>query len=187
MHRAFVGVLGLALIASAGCRATQNSADVAGEGWTGLAEPGEIIEARRVLMIQVERLMKPIDAFTLEEKGDLPALRSAGATIEAMMLAFPHLFPPATNLYDATVRESPTVALPAIWDDFPAFRAFAEASERSAAAIAGHEDAESLRTAGLALRASCDGCHARFMRPYTPPEVTPEDLDFDFDSVFEEN
>ena len=32
-------------------------------GWTGVTEPGEVIEARRVLMTEAERLMKPIDSF----------------------------------------------------------------------------------------------------------------------------
>jgi cytochrome c556 len=144
----------------------------------------EVIEARRVLMLRVEELMKPIDALTVAETGELASLQSAAASIEAMMLAFPHLFPPATNLYDASVRESPTSALPAIWADPPAFRAFAEAAEHAAATIVQAADKETLRTAGGALRASCDGCHAQFMKAYTPPKVTQEDLDFDFDPVF---
>lgn len=149
------------------------------------ADVEEIIEARRVLMQQVERHMKPIDEFTVTPSGDLAALRSAGQTIEAMMLAFPHLFPPATNRYDATVRESPTSALPQIWKDQAAFRTLAAASEQASAAIAAAGDAASLRTAARALRASCDGCHVRFMKAYTPPTVTQEDRDVDFDSVFQ--
>jgi cytochrome c556 len=151
---------------------------------TPSTDTAEIIEARRVLMLQIDRLMKPIDAFTVEGKGDIPALQSAAGAIEAMILAFPHLFPPESNLYDASVRESPTTALPAVWEDQEAFRTFAQEAERSAAAIAGTDDAAALRAEAVALRGACDGCHAQFMKPYTPPRVTQEDRDFDFDSVF---
>ena len=37
--------------------------------------------------------------------------------------------------------------------------------------------------ASMRLRAACDACHAGFMKPYTPPVVTDEDRNFDFDSV----
>ena len=155
-----------------------------GEGWTGLSEPEEIIEARRVLMIQMEPLMRPIDAFSAGEPGDLPGLRAAAATLESMLMAFPHLFPPTTNRYDPTTRESPTFALPAIWENFAAFRTVSETAVMAAASMAAAaEDEESLRKAGRSLRASCDGCHAVFAKPYTPPTVTQDDLDFDFDSV----
>ena len=192
MLKVLIGILALAAMVIGGLlvmrtmpRATEDvPSGGAVEAPAALSEPGEIIEARRVLMLRMEEQMRPIDELTASGKGDLAALRSAGATIEAMMLAFPHLFPPATNLFDPASRESPTYALPAIWDDFASFRTFAEASERAAATMAGSEDAESMQAAGRSLRASCDGCHARFTRPYTPPKVTQEDLDFDFDSVF---
>ena len=46
---------------------------------------------------------------------------------------------------------------------------------------------DALRTAALALRATCDACHAINLRPYEPSEVTEEDLDFDFDSIFKKD
>ena len=185
MQRVFLALLVVVGIVIGGVLLLRNSEPVT---LTGVADSStdvmEIIEARRVLMLRIEELMKPIDALTVEQTGDLLALHSAAASIEAMMLAFPHLFPPVTNLYDANVRESPTTALPAIWDDLPAFRTVAAEAEGAAATIAQTGDMETLRTAGRALRASCDGCHARFMKAYTPPRVTQEDLDFDFDPVF---
>lgn len=186
-----VGIVALAIGAS-GCEApaqdpardaAQRSAPDERPGWTGITEPEEVIEARRVLMIDVERQMVPIDNFTAGEPADLDALRAAATTIEAMLLAFPHLFPPTTDLYDPTVLESPTTALPAIWQDFDAFLALAESGESAAATMAAADDAEALRSAGRALRATCDACHAQFSRPYVPPEVTQEDLEFDFEAV----
>jgi hypothetical protein len=49
--------------------------------------------------------------------------------------------------------------------------------------MAESKGASELRAAGLSLRASCDACHALYLRPYVRGEVSQEDLDFDFDSV----
>jgi cytochrome c556 len=152
-------------------------------GWTGLTAPEEVIEARRVLMTETERLMKPIDGFIVGEPADAALLRENAAAIEAMLLALPHLFPPTTNLFEPTALDPPTVALPTIWQRFPAFETFAASAESAAAALAAAEDGEPLRAASERLRAACDRCHAAFMKPYTPPVVTDEDLSFDFESV----
>jgi cytochrome c556 len=164
-------------------RAEPPAAAVEGPGWTGLTQPGEVIEARRVLMLETERLMKPLDSYSIGEPGDPEALRSAARTLEPMLLALPHLFPPTTNLFDPTTREPPTIALPTIWTRFAAFTTFAESAERAAAAAAVAEDGEPLREASARLRAACDTCHRAFTKPYTPPVVTDEDLNFDFESV----
>jgi cytochrome c556 len=152
-------------------------------GWTGLTEPEEIIEARRVLMTETERLITPIDAFTIGTPADPHVLRENARAIEAMLLSLPHLFPPTTNRYDPTVLESPTVALPAIWKNFDAFLAQAETAEMAAAALVTTADDDSLRAAAMQLRAACDACHAAYMKPYTPPEASAEDFEFDFESA----
>jgi len=152
-------------------------------GWTGITEPDEVIEARRALMTEVETLMKPVDNFIAGEPADAATLRANAAAIEPMLLALPHLFPPTTNLFDPDALDPPTLALPTIWQRFPAFQTFATSAERAAAALATSEDGEPLRGASARLRASCDACHAAFMKPYTPPVVTDEDREFDFESV----
>jgi cytochrome c556 len=182
MHRTHIAVIALAVGAMGGWALAQSPAPE-GAGWTGMTEPEELIEARRVLMIEVERQMIPIDRFTVGEPADLAALKSAAETLEAMLLAFPHLFPPTTNLYDPAELEPPTRALPEIWQDFDSFRTLAEAAETAAGSMAAADGADALRTAGLNLRATCDACHAQFARPYASPKVTEEDLEFDFDAV----
>ena len=151
--------------------------------WTGIAEPEELIEARRALMDRAEDLMKPIDGFTVGEPADPKELRENAETIGAMLHAVPHLFPPTTNQFDPEARDPPTLALPTIWQRFAAFETFAENAQRMAAALEMSEDGEPLRAASAQLRAACDACHAGFMKPYTPPVVTDEDKNFDFDSV----
>jgi cytochrome c556 len=152
-------------------------------GWTGLTVPDEIIEARRVLMIESQRLMQPVEGFIAGERAEAEVLRANAATLEALMLALPHLFPPTTNLFDPNEIDPPTLALPAIWQRFPAFMTFAGSAERAAAALRDAEDEQALRAASERLRSTCDVCHSSFMRPYTPPVVTDEDLSFDFESV----
>jgi cytochrome c556 len=164
-------------------RSADAAAPLEEPGWTGLTEPEEVIEARRVLMLETERLMMPIDGFTIGEAADPDILREYARSIEAMLLALPHLFPPTTNRYDPSTIESPTIALPAIWESFDAFLAQAETAEMAAAAVIAVTDDESLRAAGMQLRAACDACHAAYTKPYIPPKPIPEDFEFDFESA----
>ena len=172
-----------AAVVASGAFAQQ--APPAGPGWTGLTHPEDVILARQELMIEAERLMRPIDSFTAGEAADESDLRSAAETIHHIMLAVPHLFPPPTNRHDPTAAEPVTLALPAIWQDFAAFYALATAASHAATTLAGSSDAAALVADGRALRAACDGCHAPFLRPYVPAQITEEDLEFDFDSIFE--
>lgn len=156
-------------------------ADVpSGAGWTGLTEPEEVIEARRVLMIEAERQMKAIDLYTLGEPADPAALRSAAVTIEPLLLALPHLFPPTTNLFDPNDLESPTIALPALWRNFATFQKLVDNAETAAIALASAHDEAALKDAARNLRATCDACHMTFTKKYEPPKVTDEDRNFDF-------
>jgi cytochrome c556 len=144
-------------------------------------DPMEIIEARRVLMREAGRQMEPIDQYTLGTPADPAALKSAAQTIEALLLALPHLFPPSTNRFDATTREPPTITLPAVWENFAAFQEMGVASEAAAARLMAAEGEEPLRDAARELRAACDACHVAFTKPYVPPTVTDEDRNFDFE------
>lgn len=183
MYRTYIRMIALAVSALGGYALAQAPAPDEGAGWTGLTEPEEVIEARRMLMLEIERQMLPVDSFTVGEPTDPASLKSAASTMGAMLVAFPHLFPPTTNLFDPTVPESPTLALPEIWQNFDSFLMLGEAAEAAAAAMAAADGTEALRAAGVKLRGTCDACHALFMRPYTPPAATEEDLEFDFDSV----
>ena len=110
-------------------------------------------------------------------------LRENATSLEALLLALPHLFPPTTNQFDPSALDPPTTALPTIWQRFPAFLTFAESAERAAAALREANDTEALSAASARLRGACDACHASFMKPYTPPQTRPEDFEFDFESV----
>jgi cytochrome c556 len=183
-------VAGLALALALGATTGASADDAApanGPGWTGLTNPQAVIDARVALMVEIERLMKPIDLLTTGERAPPDELRSAATTIAKMLLAVPHLFPPTTNLYDAKAETPATIAMPAIWTSFPAFEQMAKASAAAAEAIAATQDEKGLEAAGLKLRATCDACHAPYLRTYVAEGVSSDDVNFDFDSVLKKN
>ena len=47
-------------------------------------------------------------------------------------------------------------------------------------------DPDGIKAGALALRGSCDACHALFLRPYTAAKVNDQDANFDFDKLFED-
>jgi cytochrome c556 len=157
----------------------------AGEpGWTGVSDPNDVIAARQGLMAELERLMQPLDSFTAGENVAVEVLRSNATTLSSLLAVLPHLFPPTTNLYDAAAAQPVTIALPAIWESFPAFYALADAATQSAADMAEKRTPEQLAQAATRLRASCDACHTPYLRAYVPEAVNDSDKEFDFDSVF---
>ncbi|MGD2167249.1 MAG: cytochrome c [Gammaproteobacteria bacterium] len=175
----FLAVAGL-------CACDAALAQLDGPGWTGRTDPEAVIAARQALMTEMERLIMPIDLFTVGESADPDDLRSAALSIAQMIRAFPHLFPPTTDLYDAQADTPATLALPAVWDDFPAFYSLSAAATAAAQALSMATSESELTAGAKGLRAACDACHASFLLPYTPSTITSEDLEFDFDSLFEE-
>src|SRR5512143_4353549 len=126
-------IAGVTLVSVAiGVAFAADPAPKAGPGWTGLTEPEELIEAREALMVEMERIMRPLDSYTIGEPADPEDLRSIAQTVSQMMLAVPHLFPPTTNLYDPKAVEPKTLALPPIWKNWTAFEKMAVASHEKA-------------------------------------------------------
>src|SRR5690606_9953391 len=71
-----------------------------GPGWTGETHAEDIVAARRAVMLEMERLMRPLDARAAGEPGDPEFLREAAGTISTFLLTVPHLFPPTTHPQD---------------------------------------------------------------------------------------
>jgi len=184
MKRIFIARAMLATAAAlAGIALAADAAPGQGPGWTGITNPQDVIRARQELMEHIEELMQPIDTIQVKDTNDLDTLRGNAEIISAMLLAVPHLFPPTTNRYDPKAEEPATLALPAIWKDFGSFYELATAASSAAQTMAETKGKEPLRTASLKLRASCDACHALYLRPYAPPKVLDSDRAFDFDSA----
>jgi cytochrome c556 len=177
--------LGTGLLLAATTNAPGNgTTPQAAPGWTGLSKPNEVIHARAELMEHMEELMRPIDTITVQPVRDRELLRFNAEVLGAMLGAVPHLFPPTTNLYDPKAITPETLALPAIWRNFDCFYSLAEAARRAAEEFAASKGDAALRNASLKLRASCDACHALYLRKYMPPQAQPSDYLFDFSSAF---
>jgi cytochrome c556 len=146
----------------------------------------DVIAARQALMVAAENLMQSIDTYTVDDSIDPETMRTHADAIAAMLLALPHLFPANTNSYDPAAEFPETLALPAVWENFAGFYAMASVAAAAAAQLAETFDPDALATASLGLRASCDACHSLYLLPYEPPTVTQEELDFDFDSIFDQ-
>ncbi|HEU4625065.1 MAG TPA: cytochrome c [Steroidobacteraceae bacterium] len=184
MRRVFIARAVLTTMATAaGLACAARPAPDAGPGWTGLTHPEQVITARQELMEHIELLMEPIDTIQVEDVKNPEQLRANAETIEAMLLALPHLFPPTTNRYDPKAEEPATLALPGIWKNFDSFYRLAAAAASAAQKMSETQGKEPLRNASRELRASCDACHTLYLRPYVPPKVLDSDTNFDFDSV----
>lgn len=171
------------LLTSCGKHTPEAAAPAPDPSLTGLTRPMELIHARWELMDHVQLLMQPIDATQVEKVRDAGQPRINARAIAAMLRALPHLFPPGTNLYKPEGPEFPTLALPTIWKNFDGFYNLATASARSADELAATTTDQALREAAAKLRASCDACHALYVRRYVPQKPQASDYEFDFDSA----
>jgi cytochrome c556 len=175
----------LILTLAAGLCATAPAADSppAGAGWTGLTRPKDVIHARGELMEHMEELMRPIDTITVGPVKDVDQLHFNAEVVGAILTAVPHLFPPTTNLYDPKAITPETIALPAIWKNWDSFYQLAQSAAKAAEQFAGTQGDAALRNASRRLRASCDACHALYLRKYESPKVQPSDYQFDFSAA----
>jgi len=183
--RSIFRFLPAAALLSATVASAQPGAAADGPGWTGATHPDEVIAARRALMLELQEQMRPIDSVAAGEAAEPTELREAARAIAAMLAAVPHLFPPTTNRYDPDAETPATLALPVVWEDFQGFHSLATSATAAATNMAETEAESDLPAAARALRGACDACHGVYMREYAGPKVTPEDLDFDFDSLFD--
>jgi cytochrome c556 len=136
-------------------------------------------------MERMEILMQPIDTITIQTGPvkNVEQLHQNAEAVASILTAVPHLFPPTTNLYDPKSQTPATIALPAIWQNFDAFYQLAGAASKAATEMAATKGDKPLRAASLKLRASCDACHALFLRKYEGPKAQSSDAQFDFDKA----
>ena len=134
-------------------------------------------------MEEIQHLMQPIDTFQVVDTDNLNGFRFAANTVHVMLLALPHLFPPTTNLYDlgptrprrSRYRRSGRISTRFTASPLPPRKPRKPWPTRP--------PASSSYAPRVALRASCDACHALFLRPYHESKVSDADINFDFDSV----
>jgi cytochrome c556 len=131
------------------------------------ATPGDAIIARKTMMDSLSDKMDTIEAMVASGKINLDQGRADADTISTFLMAFPHLFPPATNQWKPNVDRDPatdTFASPDIWSKFADFYRQATAASKSAYAASRAQGDNEFKAAMMQLRTQCNTCHAAYMK-----------------------
>jgi cytochrome c556 len=124
----------------------------------------DTIFARKILMGAIDMNMDEIETMLAPEgKLDLAEGQEHAETISTMLMAFPHLFPPATNQWKAGAERDPatdTSASPELWTNFADFYARADEASKIAWSASRAKRAADFRGFIGQLRERCNACHA---------------------------
>jgi cytochrome c556 len=148
-----VAVLGTSFIASA---QDQSAATVK-----------DVIFARKTLMSAISDNMDQIEGMISTGKIDIADAHEHADTISIMLMAFPHLFPPASNQWKPNVDIDPatdTFASPDAWTNFPDFYKRATAASKTAYDMSRADKVDELKTRTTELRGACNACHAAYLK-----------------------
>jgi cytochrome c556 len=131
------------------------------------ATAADAIIARKTVMEALSEKMDDIEGAISAGKVNLDQAHAAADTISIFMLAFPHLFPPASNQWKPTGDRDPatdTFASPDVWTRFADFYQQATAASKSAFAASRSPNEADLKTAIARLRTQCNACHEAYLK-----------------------
>jgi cytochrome c556 len=125
----------------------------------------DAIFARKTMMDFMCDRMAQIEVMIGQGKVDVRFAQASGEAISAMLLAFPHLFPPSSNRWrpDDPDPVSQTLASPSIWSSFADFQRQAADGAMLAHALGRADTAEDVKSRARELRIACDSCHALYL------------------------
>jgi cytochrome c556 len=129
--------------------------------------PADVIVARKTVMDSLSDKMDDIEAAIAAGKVNLDAVRSNADTISVFLMAFPHLFPPATNQWKPGVPHDPvtdTFASPDVWTKSADFYKLAAAASKSAYNASRAANENDLKAAVSQLRTQCNDCHGAYLK-----------------------
>jgi len=128
----------------------------------------DVIFARKAMMSAISDNMDEIEMMIAVNKIDLDDGHEHGDTISIMFLAFPHLFPPASNQWKPNNPDldpaTDTFASPEAWNTFSDFYQRAAAASKIAYNISRADKVEEFKAAAMQLRAACNACHAAYLK-----------------------
>jgi cytochrome c556 len=130
--------------------------------------PNDTIFARKILMGAIDMNMDEVE--TMLAPGGKLVLSDAqehAETISTMLMAFPHLFPPATNQWKPGAERDPatdTFANPGLWSNFADFYQRATEASKIAWSASRAKRADEFRPLIGQLRQRCNACHALNMK-----------------------
>jgi cytochrome c556 len=134
----------------------------------GAPPPKETIFARKILMDTIGTTMDEIEGM-LEPGGKFDAgdAREHADLISVLLLAFPHMFPAATNQWRAGAERDAaldTFAAPELWSKFEDFYARAKEASKTAFAASRAATFKEFKSRMGELRSACEGCHASYLK-----------------------
>jgi cytochrome c556 len=160
-----LGTTGLAAAMLAGALA---AGTIAWSQDQSAALPKDVVFARKILMDTIGHNMDELETMTGPGgKVDLTEGQEHADMISVMLMAFPHLFPPATNQWKPNATRDPgtdTFAAPELWTRYADFYRQAAAASKTAYNASRAKQEADFRTYVTELRASCDACHATFLK-----------------------
>jgi cytochrome c556 len=127
----------------------------------------DVILARKTLMDSLSDNMDQIETMISTGKIDLADAHEHADTISVMLMAFPHLFPPASNQWKPNADLDPgtdTFASPEAWSKFPDFYQRAAAASKTAFDMSHADKVDELKTRAKELRVDCNACHALYLK-----------------------
>ena len=129
----------------------------------------DTIFTRKIVMGEIDMNMDEIETMLAPEgKLNCPTAEEHAEVISALLMAFPHLFPPSTNQWKEGATRDPatdTFANPAIWSNFPDFYQRASEASKIAWTASRAKKPEEFRAQIKELRVRCNACHALNMKP----------------------
>ena len=134
----------------------------------GAPPPKETIFARKILMDTIGTTMDEIEGM-LEPGGKFDAgdAREHADLISVLLMAFPHMFPAATNQWRAGAERDAaldTFAAPELWSNFVDFYARAKAASKTAFEASRAATFKEFKSRVAELRSACEGCHASYLK-----------------------
>lgn len=125
----------------------------------------DVVEARRALMLEIGTLTERARAEAAGTGTPGPQAQETATALAAALAAFPHLFPPESDLQGAAgpLDGVSTTAAPGIWEDFSAFYGLAQESVALAREMAVAQDLAAYADRFAAIEAACGQCHESFV------------------------
>ena len=128
----------------------------------------DTIFARKILMGAIDMNVDEIETMLAPEgKLELADAQEHAETISTMLMAFPHMFPPATNQWKQGADRDPatdTFASPEVWTNFADFYQRATDASKIAWNASRAKRPDDFRPLIVQLRERCNSCHAINMK-----------------------
>jgi cytochrome c556 len=135
---------------------------------SGVAPAKDTIFARKILMGSIDANMDEIETMLAPEgRLDLAEGAHHADMISIMLMAFPHMFPAATNQWTAGADRDAaldTYAAPEVWTQFADFYQRAGAASKIAFDASRALNEASFRARIAELRQACNSCHAVYQK-----------------------